>query len=65
MFDPEPIPLDHPIRDCPTTVITPHAGFYSVEALEQLKTGAALAVRRVLVDGDRSHALNADRLRGA
>ncbi|RMH53142.1 MAG: C-terminal binding protein [Alphaproteobacteria bacterium] len=65
VFDPEPIPPDHPIRDCPTAVITPHAGFYSVEALEQLKTGAALAVRRVLVDGDRSHALNADRLRGA
>ncbi len=31
VFDVEPLPLDHPLRKTPNTVITPHVGFVTVE----------------------------------
>lgn len=31
VFDVEPLPLDHPLRKTPNTVITPHLGFVTVE----------------------------------
>lgn len=31
VFDMEPLPLDHPLRRTPNTVITPHLGFVTVE----------------------------------
>ncbi|MYF68898.1 MAG: D-2-hydroxyacid dehydrogenase family protein [Proteobacteria bacterium] len=31
VFDVEPLPLDHPLRRTPNTVITPHVGFVTVE----------------------------------
>ena len=31
VFDVEPLPLDHPLRRTPNTVITPHLGFVTVE----------------------------------
>jgi phosphoglycerate dehydrogenase-like enzyme len=31
VFDVEPLPLDHPLRDMPNTVITPHLGYVSEE----------------------------------
>jgi phosphoglycerate dehydrogenase-like enzyme len=29
VFDIEPLPLDHPLRHTPNTVLTPHAGYVS------------------------------------
>jgi phosphoglycerate dehydrogenase-like enzyme len=32
VFDPEPIPLDSPIRDLPNVFLTPHIGGYTEES---------------------------------
>jgi phosphoglycerate dehydrogenase-like enzyme len=29
VYDDEPVPIDHPIRSCPRTVLTPHLGYVS------------------------------------
>ena len=31
VFDQEPLPLDHPLRTLPRTVLTPHVGYATVE----------------------------------
>jgi phosphoglycerate dehydrogenase-like enzyme len=31
VYDEEPLPLDHPLRQLPNTVITPHLGYVTVE----------------------------------
>ena len=31
VFEPEPLPLDHPFRKLPNTVITPHLGYVTEE----------------------------------
>jgi D-3-phosphoglycerate dehydrogenase len=46
--DPEPLPLDHPLRTHPRAVITPHMAFYSVEAEAELRRRAASEVVRAL-----------------
>jgi len=35
--EPEPLPLDHPLRHLDTVVLTPHASWYSEEALPELQ----------------------------
>lgn len=58
VYDDEPVPVDHPIRSCPRTVLTPHLGyvshetyriFYSqtVEAIEAWLAGSPVR----LIDG--------------
>jgi D-3-phosphoglycerate dehydrogenase len=42
----EPLPGDHPLRDHPRVVITPHMGFYSIEAQSELQRRAAEEVVR-------------------
>jgi phosphoglycerate dehydrogenase-like enzyme len=42
VFDPEPIPADHPIRSAPNTLLTPHSSAYDV--------GAIAAVRRQAIE---------------
>lgn len=44
----EPLEDNHPLRDFENVVITPHMGFYSVEAEEELQTRAARAVADAL-----------------
>jgi D-3-phosphoglycerate dehydrogenase len=44
----EPPPADHPLRRHPRAVLTPHMGFYSVEALTELQRRAAQEVARAL-----------------
>ena len=49
VFDEEPLPLDHPLRNLPNTVITPHLGYVTEEgyrifygqALEDVKAWLA------------------------
>jgi len=44
----EPPPPDHPLRSHPRAVLTPHMGFYSVEAQAELQRRAADEVARAL-----------------
>ena len=56
VYDEEPLPLDHPLRNLPTTVITPHLGYVTEEgykifyghALEDVKGWLAGQPVRVL-----------------
>jgi len=44
----EPPPLDHPLRRHPRAILTPHMGFYSIEAQQELQRRAAEEVVRAL-----------------
>jgi D-3-phosphoglycerate dehydrogenase len=46
--DPEPLPDPHPLRGRHNVIITPHAAWYSEEAMARLQAGAPSEVRRVL-----------------
>jgi D-3-phosphoglycerate dehydrogenase len=46
--DPEPLPNPHPLRDRDNVIITPHAAWYSEQAMVGLQAGAPGEVRRVL-----------------
>ena len=45
VFDVEPLPLDHPLRDMPNTVITPHLGYVSQENYQNWFCGTVENVR--------------------
>jgi phosphoglycerate dehydrogenase-like enzyme len=36
VFDTEPLPLDHPLRTAPNTVLTPHIGYVSEQAYQRI-----------------------------
>jgi D-3-phosphoglycerate dehydrogenase len=44
----EPPPPDHPLRQAPNTILTPHLAFYSRESVIELQTKAAEEVARAL-----------------
>jgi D-3-phosphoglycerate dehydrogenase len=44
----EPPPADHPLRRHPRAILTPHMGFYSVEAQAELQRRAAEEVARAM-----------------
>ncbi len=46
--DPEPLPKDHPLRGRENVIVTPHAAWYSEQAMVGLQAGAPSEVRRVL-----------------
>jgi D-3-phosphoglycerate dehydrogenase len=46
--DPEPLPGEHPLRGRENVIITPHAAWYSEQAMVGLQVGAPGEVRRVL-----------------
>jgi D-3-phosphoglycerate dehydrogenase len=46
--DPEPLPDPHPLRGRDNVIITPHAAWYSEQALVRLQAGAPSEVRRAL-----------------
>jgi D-3-phosphoglycerate dehydrogenase len=46
--DPEPLPDPHPLRGRDNVIVTPHAAWYSEQALVGLQAGAPNEVRRVL-----------------
>ncbi|BCX02616.1 MAG: D-isomer specific 2-hydroxyacid dehydrogenase family protein [Candidatus Roseilinea sp.] len=48
VFEQEPLPADHPIRNAPNTILHPHAAWYSEEAMIQLQINAAEEVARAL-----------------
>ena len=44
----EPPPIDHPLRQAPNVILTPHLAFYSRESVIELQTKAAEEVARAL-----------------
>jgi phosphoglycerate dehydrogenase-like enzyme len=50
VFDKEPLPLDHPLRTAPNTVLTPHIGFVSEQAYQRIY-GDAVADVLAWLDG--------------
>lgn len=47
VFEGEPLAPDHPLRETPNTILTPHVAWYSEEARRALKRGVAEEVARV------------------
>ena len=45
MFDPEPLPIDHPLKKCDNCVMVPHRGSATVEARNGM---AVLCVENLL-----------------
>ncbi|MBA2476697.1 MAG: C-terminal binding protein [Actinobacteria bacterium] len=48
VFEEAPLPLDHPLRRCPTAVLTPHAAAYTEEALAEVRKRPLADVLRIL-----------------
>jgi D-3-phosphoglycerate dehydrogenase len=46
--EPEPLPLDHPLRCLPRVLITPHAAWYSEDAEPELRRRAARTIVQAL-----------------
>lgn len=40
----EPLPMDHPLRSFPQVIITPHAAFYSEEAVDQVRADTVINI---------------------
>lgn len=51
VFDPEPLEPESPLRRLPNVLLTPHAAFYSEEAMADLQVAAARNVAAVLAGG--------------
>ena len=58
VFETEPLPEDHPLRDVPNLVMTPHLGAATLEAQREVAIQIAVSVRDALLTGDLTAALN-------
>jgi D-3-phosphoglycerate dehydrogenase / 2-oxoglutarate reductase len=56
--DPEPLPDPHPLRGRENVILTPHAAWYSEQAMVGLQAGAPSEVRRVLTGEWPVHVVN-------
>ncbi len=52
VYEQEPLPADHPLRDTPNLVMTPHLGASTPEAQREVAIEIAYAVRDALLQGD-------------
>ena len=44
VFEPEPLPADHPVRRLPNTILTPHIGFVTEESYREFFAGIVDAI---------------------
>lgn len=58
VFEPEPLPMDSPLRKAPNCLLTPHLGASTREAQQRVAVEIAEAVRDALVKGDLRAAVN-------
>lgn len=58
----EPLPEDHPLREAPDLVLTPHLGSATGDARREVASEIATYVRDALLSGDLGPALNAPRV---
>ena len=58
VYETEPLPSDHVIRDAPHTVLTSHTAWYSAASIPALQRKAAQAVARVLEGGEPTNVVN-------
>jgi D-3-phosphoglycerate dehydrogenase / 2-oxoglutarate reductase len=65
VFEHEPLPADHPFREVPNLLLTPHLGASTSDAQRSVALEACAAVRDALVTGDLSAAMNAAGVGGA
>jgi phosphoglycerate dehydrogenase-like enzyme len=49
VYEKAPLPVEHPFRDLPNLILTPHVAFYSEDSLAQLRRSAAQAVLEHLI----------------
>lgn len=56
--DPEPLPESHPLRELQNVIVTPHAAWYSEEAIALLQKGAPSEIARVLSGAKPTHIVN-------
>ena len=56
VYDSEPLPVDHPLRSMPNTVLTPHTGYVTRENFEIFHETALIIVESWL-EGRRSNVL--------
>ncbi len=63
--EPEPLPVDHPLRSHPLALVTPHASFYSAEAQDDLQRRVAEEVAARLQGRPPRSAVNPDVLTNA
>ena len=64
VFEEEPLPARHPLRDAPRLVMTPHLGASTAEAQHNVAIEIAESVRDALLLGDLGRALNAPAIGG-
>jgi D-3-phosphoglycerate dehydrogenase / 2-oxoglutarate reductase len=65
VFEKEPLAPDHPLREVPNLLLTPHLGASTAQAQRSVSVEACQAVRDALLTGDLSAALNAAGVGGA
>jgi len=65
VYDVEPLPTDHPIRQLPNTVLTPHIGASTHEAQRNVAVDVCEAVRDALLSGELSRSINVAETSGA
>jgi D-3-phosphoglycerate dehydrogenase len=58
VFEIEPLPLDSPLRDLATLVLTPHLGASTAEAQESVGIEIAQSIRSALLEGTIRNAVN-------
>jgi D-3-phosphoglycerate dehydrogenase len=63
VFDPEPLPADHPLLAQPGLIATPHVAFYSEESVQDLEVLAAQNVAAILTGRRPASVVNPDVLK--
>lgn len=55
VFEAEPLPLEHPLREAPNVMMTPHAAWYSERSMARLQQLAAEEITRALTGREVRH----------